>query len=110
MHCGQFQPRPLSRRQMLARCANGFGAMALTALLGDRAFGATAAAAPSGGHAGAAAPGGFVNAGNSFGPRVAHFSPKAKSVIFLYMDGGPSQVDTFDPSRASPPSTGSRSR
>ena len=26
-----------------------------------------------------------------------HFTPKAKSIIFLYMDGGPSQVDTFDP-------------
>ncbi|CAA9388896.1 MAG: hypothetical protein-putative related to sulfatases [uncultured Phycisphaerae bacterium] len=95
-HCGNFQPRPLSRRQMLSRCANGFGAMALTALLGDRGFGAIGAA-PSGGHAGAAAPGDFVNAGSSFGPRVAHFAPKAKSVIFLYMDGGPSQVDTFDP-------------
>ena len=30
-------------------------------------------------------------------PRLPHFEPKAKSVIFLYMDGGPSQVDTFDP-------------
>ena len=26
-----------------------------------------------------------------------HFAPKAKSVIFLFMDGGPSQIDTFDP-------------
>lgn len=31
------------------------------------------------------------------GPRSAHFAPRARSVIFLYMDGGPSQVDTFDP-------------
>ena len=30
-------------------------------------------------------------------PRPPHFAAKAKSVIFLYMDGGPSQVDTFDP-------------
>jgi hypothetical protein len=30
-------------------------------------------------------------------PRPAHYKPKAKSIIFLYMDGGPSQVDTFDP-------------
>src|SRR2546423_12755988 len=30
-------------------------------------------------------------------PRPSHFPAKAKSIIFLYMDGGPSQVDTFDP-------------
>ena len=30
-------------------------------------------------------------------PRQPHFAAKAKSVIYLYMDGGPSQVDTFDP-------------
>jgi hypothetical protein len=65
MHCGQFQ-RVLTRREMLARCANGFGALALAGL-----------AAESRG-----------------GP---HFPAKAKSVIFLYMDGGPSQLDTFDP-------------
>ncbi|MDG3006389.1 DUF1501 domain-containing protein [Paludisphaera mucosa] len=76
MHCGRFAA-PISRRQMLARCANGFGAMALAALLRDRAFGADAAA-----------------------PGLAHglhHPAKAKSVIFLYMDGGPSQMDTFDP-------------
>lgn len=32
-----------------------------------------------------------------FAPRKPHYEPKATSVIFLYMDGGPSQVDTFDP-------------
>ena len=32
-----------------------------------------------------------------FAPKKPHFAPKAKSVIFLFMDGGPSQVDTFDP-------------
>ena len=61
----------MTRRQMLGRCAGGFGSVALSALLNDRAF-----------------------AGAGHGP---HFSPHAKSVIFLYMDGGPSQVDTFDP-------------
>ena len=39
MHCNRFQTVPLSRRDMLLGCANGFGAMALTALMGDRAFG-----------------------------------------------------------------------
>jgi hypothetical protein len=38
-HCGNFIPRALTRREMLARCANGFGAIALTALLSDKAFG-----------------------------------------------------------------------
>jgi hypothetical protein len=67
MHCRRFAPPPLTRRDMLARCANGFGAVALAGLLGDEA-----------------------RAG-------LHHDSKAKSVIFLYMDGGPSQVDTFDP-------------
>jgi len=38
-HCGNFTPRALTRREMLARCANGFGAIALTALLSGKAFG-----------------------------------------------------------------------
>ncbi|HEX4794504.1 MAG TPA: DUF1501 domain-containing protein [Humisphaera sp.] len=59
---------------MLSRCANGFGAMALAALSQSRAFGAS-----------------------PMSPRPAHFRPRAKNVIFLYMDGGPAQMDTFDP-------------
>jgi len=39
-HCGNFTPRALTRREMLARCANGFGAIALTALLSDKALAA----------------------------------------------------------------------
>jgi hypothetical protein len=77
-HCHRFIARPSTRRQMLARCANGFGAVALSALLADEGQ-----AAPSG-RVGDAAKG-------------LHHAPKAKNVIFLYMDGGPSQVDTFDP-------------
>src|SRR5437762_1816915 len=41
-HCRRFQPAPLSRRDMLRRCANGFGAVALAALLQDRAYGVAA--------------------------------------------------------------------
>src|SRR5207245_1557824 len=37
---------------------------------------------------------------NPLSPRPPHFAPKAKSVIFLFMVGGPSQVDTFDPKPA----------
>ncbi|WP_145177086.1 DUF1501 domain-containing protein [Rubripirellula lacrimiformis] len=65
---------------MLSRCGSGFGAVALAALRQDRSFGA---------------------AGHSGGPGAAghglHHPARAKNVIFLYMDGGPSQIDTFDP-------------
>jgi hypothetical protein len=71
MHCRRFMPAPLTRRQMLVRCANGFGALALSALWGQESHGSTAK------------------------PQAA--KARAKSVIFLFMDGGPSQVDTFDP-------------
>jgi hypothetical protein len=74
----QFQP--FSRRQMLSRCANGFGAAALTALMADKSYAGTVA-----------------SGAGPFAPRQPHFEPKARNVIFLYMDGGPSQVDTFDP-------------
>lgn len=65
---------------MLAQCANGFGALALLALLGDR---------PSSGLLGQAAEHTLQS--------PPHHPPKARNVIFLYMDGGPSQIDTFDP-------------
>ena len=77
-HCRRFQPRPVTRREMLQQCANGFGAVALAALLEDPAYGSSIPKDP-------------------MKQRTSHFPAKAKSVIFLYMDGGPSQVDTFDP-------------
>ncbi len=61
---------------MLARCANGFGGVALASLLANEA-----GAKPT----------------NSLAPKPPHFAPKAKSIIFLYMDGGPASMDTFDP-------------
>jgi hypothetical protein len=85
MHCGRFINTPASRREMLLDCANGFGAVALTALLGDRTFGEIAR------HIGE------PSATNPLAPRPMHHAAKARSVIFLFMDGGPSQVDTFDP-------------
>ncbi|HEY2785418.1 MAG TPA: DUF1501 domain-containing protein [Fimbriiglobus sp.] len=69
-----MMPRFLTRREMLARSANGFGAVALTALLAEQA--------------------------RANGAKGTHFPATAKNVIFLYMDGGPSQVDTFDPKPA----------
>ena len=83
-HCRRFAPRPVSRREMLARSAHGFGALALLGLLSDRAFGATVATEPA-------------RPRNDLRSRPPHFPPRARNVIFLYMDGGPSQVDTFDP-------------
>ena len=77
---------------MLLRCANGFGALALTALWREPSFGAVLGEAPdpAGAAPGAARP-------NPMAPRPSHFPAKARAVIFLFMDGGPSQVDTFDP-------------
>jgi len=80
-HCLQFVAPPLSRREMLSQCANGFGAVALAALMAD---GDRSANAASG------------NEGRSI-TQGTHFEPKVRNVIFLYMDGGVSQVDTFDP-------------
>ena len=87
MHCGRFISPSLTRRDMLARCAGGFGAVALAALSADPVFGASPATAPT------TSPTDV----SPLAPRKPHFKAKAKNVIFLYMDGGPSQVDTFDP-------------
>ena len=92
MHCRRFIPPPVSRRQMLAQCANGFGAVALASLLRDGGFGPAALA----GEASENDPAAFTTTGEGM-PDGLHHAAKARSVIFLYMDGGPSQVDTFDP-------------
>jgi len=76
----------MTRRDMLSRCASGFGAVALAALQNDPVFAGTSLTDASGGKTEL----GFAGHG-------PHHAAKAKRVIFLYMDGGPSQVDTFDP-------------
>jgi hypothetical protein len=75
-----------SRRDFLARAGAGFGALALADLLQGTAHAA---------------------AGDDSRPvthplraRVPHFAPRAKSVVFLFMEGGPSHIDTFDPKPA----------
>lgn len=88
-HCRRYHPLPLTRREMLGRCAGGFGAVALTALMARPEFGGFVRAEPD---AADSTPG-----GTPLAPRPTHFPPKVTSVIYLYMDGGPSQVDTFDP-------------
>ena len=70
-------PDPIvTRRQMLQRCGMGMGALGLAAMVGETA-----------------------NA-NPHAPKAPHFAPKAKQVVHLFMNGGPSQVDTFDPKPA----------
>src|SRR5829696_6347945 len=65
----------LNRRQMLRRMCAGFGMVSLAGMVGPQSlFGAATSAT-----------------------RSPHFAPRAKRVIFLFMNGGPSHVDTFDP-------------
>lgn len=59
-----------TRRQLFGRSAAGIGSLALASLMKERAFAATG---------------------------VPHFAPKAKRIIYLFMQGGPSQMDLFDP-------------
>jgi hypothetical protein len=83
--CGRFE-KVHSRREFLAKSAFGFGGVALAYLL-DRES-ASAAVLPNA----MATP-----AVNPLAPKQAHFPAKAKSVIFIFMQGGMSHVDTFDP-------------
>ena len=78
-HCGRFRRRDLNRREMLKNSACGFGAVALAGLMLDPRYGMA------------------EDGENPLAPKPTHFSAKAKRVVYLYMDGGPSQVDTFDP-------------
>src|SRR6266849_1636200 len=65
-----------SRREMLQRMCTGFGVVGLAGLLGPEALAAASA------------------------ERWPHFAPRAKRIIFLFLNGGPSHVDTFDPKPA----------
>lgn len=75
-----------TRRQFLWETGCGFTAAALAAMLGDDGFLATQAVAADG----------RTPFKNPLAPKQPHFPGRAKSVIFLYMYGGPSQIDTFD--------------
>lgn len=73
MFFNNHSPMNIDRRAFLKKAGMGFGGLALTSLMQQKSFGAS--------HI-------------YHGP---HHTPKAKNVIFLYMDGGVSQVDSFDP-------------
>jgi len=73
----QFR-RIQSRRKFFQDCAGGVGIAALAQLMEQEGRGATTAADP-------------------LAPKKPHFAPKARNVIFMFMEGGPSQIDLFDP-------------
>ena len=74
-----MSPSQYTRRDFLTRSGMGLGSLALGSLFGNQ--NASAAGAPL----------------NPLTPKQPHFPAKAKRVIHLFMNGGPSQVDTFDP-------------
>src|SRR5438270_926812 len=74
---GSFSP--LTRRDMLRRCGLGFGALGLANLMGEAGL---LAAEP---------------VVSPLAPKAPHFAAKAKRVIHIFANGGPSHVDTFDP-------------
>jgi hypothetical protein len=76
----------LNRRELLSRCGMGLGALGLASLLtSEQVFGAQASG---------------NRQVNPLAPRAPHFPARAQRVIHLFMNGGPSQVDTFDPKPA----------
>jgi len=77
-----IQPQPMSRRELIFRAGAGFSGLALTALLDQN-------------HLLAAEP--QQQRANPLAAKPPQFPAKAKSVIFLFMYGGVSHVDTFDP-------------
>src|SRR5215471_16392331 len=70
---------PMNRREMLRRCGVGFGALGLAGLLDQAGL---LAAEPI---------------ANPLAPKKPHFPARAKRVIHIFANGGPSHVDTFDP-------------
>ena len=76
--------QPLTRREMLTRSGAGFGMVGLASML--QTTGGLQAATTN-----------ELASANPLAPKTPHFKARAKHVIFLFMNGGPSHVDTFDP-------------
>src|SRR5437868_10167949 len=77
-------PAPPTRREMLCQLGGGFGTLGLMSVLASDRLRADPPSASAG----------------PLAPRAGHFPARAKRVIFLFMNGGPSHVDTFDPKPA----------
>src|SRR6266540_1370965 len=73
---------PMTRRELLQRAGGGLGWLAFTTMLQHTGF--------------LEANAGTATALNPLAPKRPHFRPRAKSVIWIFANGGPSQVDTFD--------------
>src|SRR5687768_16747501 len=69
-----------TRRHFFSRCAMGLGGIALASLMNERLLGAQPPSALP----------------NPMAPKQPHFAPKAKNIIYLFMAGGPSQLELFD--------------
>src|SRR4051794_3858048 len=74
-HPAMLSPNLFTRRHALKSVACGFGYLALTGLTTERLVAGSA---------------------NPLAPKTPHFKPRAKRVIFIFMQGGPSHIDTFD--------------
>src|SRR5687767_2008642 len=71
--------RDITRRHFFSRCAMGLGGIALASLMNEKLLASQPAALP-----------------NPMAPKQPHFAPKAKNIIYLFMAGGPSQLELFD--------------
>src|SRR5207247_5841397 len=85
MNCQDYlyrnmHPKLVRRRWFFEQCGIGLGAMALGHLLADAGLAASATEA----------------AANPLAPKKPHYTPKAKSIIFLFMAGAPSHLELFD--------------
>src|SRR5712692_2164444 len=85
-----FASPSVSRREFLRRSGSGFGLLALSSLLDQAGL---RAADTQSGIRGLPS---VASSLNPLAPRLSHFSAKARSVIWLFMNGGQSQVDTWD--------------
>src|SRR5712671_288601 len=86
-HAPNLEHLALTRREFLCRCGLGMGAVSLASLFGGFEFLNSSAQANEG----------FTN---PLTPKQPHFPAKAKHVIHIFANGGPSHVDTFDPKPA----------
>jgi hypothetical protein len=84
-HTASLKDIIFTRREFLERTGMGFGAMSLASILGLSLGGNAQAAAASG------------KALSPLAPKQPHFPVKAKAVIHIFAEGGPSHVDTWDP-------------
>ena len=83
-HSPSLEDIIFTRREYLVKTGMGFGALSLASLFGLNPY--DAEAAPAG-----------AKILSPLAPKTPHFAAKAKSVIHIFAEGGPSHVDTWDP-------------